>query len=142
MGLKDKDATCFDQAKARRRRSSRDSASGDGFSVVLMEAPPRRIVPEPSDDGRRVVAEIEAVHMPHGNADLAATLNTVESLVQASPNKFADKQVYFLTDLQQSTWIARQPASRRRRCKRFRPRPGRCSSTWAWTARPTWPSRA
>jgi hypothetical protein len=111
MGLKADGQTSFDRAKATAARLVRESAGGDGFSVVLMGAPPRRLVPEPSEDGKKVVAEIEAARLPHGNADLAATLNTVESLVQASPGKFADKQVYFVTDMQQSTWIAKQPGA-------------------------------
>jgi Aerotolerance regulator N-terminal/von Willebrand factor type A domain len=111
MALKNGDAACFDRARALAARMVRESASGDGFSVVLMAAPPRRIVPEPSEDANKVIKEIEAVRLPHGNADLAATLNTVESMLQASPSKFVDRQVYFLTDLQQSTWIAKQPGT-------------------------------
>src|SRR5262249_26388477 len=87
----------------------RDSPRGDGFSVVLMGTPPRRIVPEPSEDANKVLAEIAALRVPHGNADLAATLNTVENLVRQSPTKFDQREVYFLTDLQGSTWLAKQP---------------------------------
>jgi hypothetical protein len=110
MGLKNGDGTCFDRARALAAQIVRDSTGGDGFSVVLMASPPRRIVPEPSEDGRKVLAEIEGLRLTHGNADLAGTLSTVESLVQSSPGKFPDREVYFLTDMQQSTWIARQPA--------------------------------
>lgn len=111
MGLKNGDGTCFERARALAAQIVRQSSGGDGFSVVLMAAPPRRIVPEPSDDPRKVVAEIDKLRLTHGNADLAATLNTVESLVRASPGKYPTREVYFLTDLQQSTWIARQPAA-------------------------------
>jgi hypothetical protein len=111
MGLKNADGTCFDRARALAAQIVRESSSGDGFSVVLMASPPRRVVPEPSEDARKVVAEIEGLRLTHGNADLAATLNTVESLVRASPGKYPAREVYFLTDLQHSTWIARQPAT-------------------------------
>src|SRR5581483_9375198 len=72
MGIQDKgkDAPCFDWARYMAAKIVKDSPSGDGFSVVLMGAPPRRVVPEPSDDGRRVIAEIAGMRMPHGNADL------------------------------------------------------------------------
>jgi hypothetical protein len=110
MGLRNAEGNCFERARALATQIVRESSGGDGFSVVLMAAPPRRIVPEPSEDGRKVIAEIDGLRLTHGNADLAATLSTVESLVQASPGKFPAKEVYFLTDLQQSTWIARQPA--------------------------------
>jgi uncharacterized membrane protein len=109
MGLKLAEGTCFEKARAMAGKIVRDSSGGDGFSVVLMAAPPRRVVPEPSEDGRRVANEIDAIRLTHGNADLVATLNTVESLVRASPGKYPQREVYFLTDMQQSTWIARQP---------------------------------
>src|SRR5205085_1304144 len=88
-----------------------DSPRGDGFSVVLMSAPPRRVVPEPSEDAGKVAKEIKALRLPHGNADLPATLNTVESLLRASPEKFEEREVYFVTDLQHSTWVLRQPGT-------------------------------
>jgi hypothetical protein len=103
--------TCFERAKAVAGQIVRDAPRGDGFSVVLMSAPPRRIVPEPSDDANKVMAEIAATRLPHGNSDLAATLNTVENLVRQSPAKFGQREVYFLTDLQQSSWLAKQPGA-------------------------------
>ncbi|HZY89496.1 MAG TPA: VWA domain-containing protein, partial [Gemmataceae bacterium] len=111
MGVRAGDTSCFEKARALAGQIVSDGAGGNGFSVVLMAAPPRRIVPEPSEDTRKVANEIGALRLTHGNADLAATLSTVESLLQASPGKFPDKEVYFLTDLQQSTWIARQPGA-------------------------------
>jgi hypothetical protein len=105
------DQTCFERAKSVAEQIVRDSPRGDGFSVVLMSAPPKRIVPEPSDDSSRVLAEIAAARLPHGNADLAATLNTVENLVRQSPAKFDQREVYFITDLQLSTWLVKQPGS-------------------------------
>jgi hypothetical protein len=104
------EASCFDKARDLAARLVRESPGGDGFSVVLMGAPPRRVVPEPSEDSRKVAAEVEALKLPHGNADLAATLSAVESLLQAAPDKFGEREVYFFSDLQQSTWVARQPA--------------------------------
>jgi hypothetical protein len=58
MGLKNGDSTCFDKARAVAARIVRQGAGGDGFSVVLMGAPPRRLVPEPSEDANKVLKEI------------------------------------------------------------------------------------
>jgi hypothetical protein len=107
MGQRAGDVTAFDRAKTAAEQIIHDSPAGDRFSVVLMAAPPRRIVPEPSEDARKVTAEVQALRLPHGNADLAATLNTVEDLVRQSPGKFQEREVYFLTDLQKATWLAR-----------------------------------
>ncbi|MBV9122397.1 MAG: VWA domain-containing protein, partial [Planctomycetes bacterium] len=110
MALKDGDGkTCFDRARAAAAQVVQESPSGDGFSVVLLSAPPRRIVPEPSDDAGKVVKEIENLRLPHGNADLAAGLSTIEDLLrpEKSPRKFEEREVYFFTDMQRSTWTSR-----------------------------------
>ncbi len=99
--------SCFDRARQVATRILHDAAPGDGFSVVLMSAPPRRIVPEPSDDARRAADEIQALRLPHGNADLPATLTIVEDMLRSSPSKFEEREVYVLTDLQRSGWLTR-----------------------------------
>jgi hypothetical protein len=105
MGLKVPGGTCFDRARAVAEQIVQESPRGDSFSVLLMAAPPRRIVPEPSEDPRKVVAEIKKLRLPHGNADLLATLNAVDNLLRQSPGKFTQREVYFVTDLQKSTWV-------------------------------------
>ena len=109
MGAKSGDGTAFEKARALAQQIVEQGVSGDGFSVVLMASPPRRIVPEPSVDARRVAAEIRNTRATHGNADLAGTLSTVAGLLRASPGKFPAKEVYFLTDMQRSTWQPPRP---------------------------------
>jgi hypothetical protein len=108
MALKLGDTTCFDRARDQASRILGESASGDGFSVVLMAAPPRRVVPEASEDAGKVAAEIQALRLPHGNADVGATLSVIDDLLRRSPGKFEEREVYFLSDMQRSTWTARQ----------------------------------
>src|SRR5229473_1993823 len=108
MAHKNGDGDAFERARHAAMQIIDDSPGGDGFSVILMAAPPRRIVAEASDDPRKVAEEIQALRLPHGNADLTATLNTVADLLRTSPGKFEEKEVYFLTDLQRSTWTAHQ----------------------------------
>lgn len=109
MSVKHGEQTCFDRARDFAEKVVEEGAGGDGFSVVLMAAPPRRIVPEPSEDARKVTAEIRNLRMTHGNGDLPGTLATVASLLKASPGKFPAKEVYFVTDLQRSNWISDRP---------------------------------
>jgi hypothetical protein len=104
MAAKTGDASAFERARSAAGRIVQTAPSGDGFSVVLMAAPPRRIVPEPSEDGRRVQEEISGVRLPHGNADLATTLSVVDDMLRQSPGKYDEREVYFLTDMQRSTW--------------------------------------
>ena len=65
----------------------------------------------PSEDAEKVLGRIDALRATHGNADLAAAFNTVEDLLEASPGKYVEKEVYFLTNLQRTTWVPRQPAA-------------------------------
>ncbi len=108
MDLKQGEQTCFARALEMARKVVRESPGGDAFSVVLMANPPRRIVGEPSEDARRVIGEIDKLRLPHGTADVAATLSSVAGLLASSPGKFAAREVYFFTDLQKSTWLAPQ----------------------------------
>ena len=120
MGFKAGDEDAFEKARAVAKQIVRDSGGGDGFSVVLLAAPPRMIVPGPtidgdpglpSEDAEKVLARIDALRRTDGNADLAAALTTVENLLEASPSKYVEKEVYFLTNLQRTTWVARQAAA-------------------------------
>src|SRR5262245_46784709 len=57
----------FDRAREQARKVVEDSPRGDAFSVVLLSAPPRRIVGEPSEDPEKVKHEIQNLRLPHGN---------------------------------------------------------------------------
>lgn len=109
MATKHGDATAFELARQKALDLVEKAGGGDGFSVVLMAAPPRRLVPEPSEDIRRVADVLRAARLTHGNADLAGTLATVASLLKSSPGKYPAKEVYFLTDLQRSNWVSGRP---------------------------------
>ncbi len=108
MGVRQGDATCFDRARAMAAKYVRAGTGGDGFSVVLMAAPPRLIVSEPSEDAHKVAEEVQHLRLQHGNADFAGTLQSVENILSRSPGKFEEKEIYFFTDLQRATWTARQ----------------------------------
>jgi hypothetical protein len=107
MAVRVGSASCFERARAAALRLVESSPAGDGFSVLLMAAPPRRVVAEPSDVGFKVADEIRALRLPHGNTDRAATLTAVEDMLRRSPDKFTQREVYFFTDLQRTTWASR-----------------------------------
>src|SRR5262245_40195111 len=54
MGLKVGDGTCFDRARQQAEQIVKQSPRGDGFSVVLMASPPRRVVGEVSEDAGKI----------------------------------------------------------------------------------------
>src|SRR5262249_1406444 len=85
-----------------------DSGGGDGFSVLLMRDVPTWIIAETAQDGRKVAAEIKALEVTHGNTSAAAALNMVAvKLAEASP-RYTNREVYFVTDMQQTTWVSSQ----------------------------------
>jgi hypothetical protein len=110
MGAKIAEHSFFERAQAAAVRILQESPPGDGFSALLMASPPRRIVSQASDNARAVAREIEALRLPHGNADLLATLGSIDDLLRHSPEKFDAREVYFFTDLGRSTWMAPQAA--------------------------------
>ncbi len=113
MGLKVGDTTCFERARQLALRLVKESERGDGFSVVLMASSPRTITGGiaigPAEDSSRVASELEALRLPHGNSDLAGTIESVANLIKKSPGKFVDKEVYFLTDMQKASWVLPTP---------------------------------
>jgi hypothetical protein len=111
MTLAGDHGSCFDRAKALAAELVRSSAAGDGFSVVLLAAPSQAIIPGPAEDGVKVAREIEALRCPHGNSDLGGALQLVEELLRKAPGKYAQREVYFVSDLQRSTWAAGSPGA-------------------------------
>jgi hypothetical protein len=109
MTLAGDHGSCFDRAKALAADLVRSSAAGDGFSVVLLAAPVQSLIPGPAEDAGKVAKEIEALRCPHGESDLGGALQLVEELVRKAPGKYAQREVYVVTDLQRATWVPGSP---------------------------------
>lgn len=108
MGLKANQETCFEEARQQAIQLVKKSRGGDGFSVVLMALPPVRVVPEAARDADKVIKALRNIQMPHGNANVGATLRVVQDMIRRSPANFDNHQVYFFTDLQRSTWVEKE----------------------------------
>src|SRR5205807_2055116 len=83
-----------------------DSPSGDGFSVLLMKDTAKWVVAEASQDANKVAKEIEGMRLAHGNAAVPAALNAVVAKLAEGTGRFQNREVYFFTDLQKTTWQA------------------------------------
>lgn len=106
MAYKPTDKSRFERAKQLAVQLVEESSQGDAFALVLMAAPPVVVVGAPSVEQRQVVEEIEGLRMPHGGANLPATLAAVERIVQAGEESgLHRKEVYFLSDLGRNTWL-------------------------------------
>jgi hypothetical protein len=102
MGYRITDRDRFDRAQQVAGAILQDSRKGDAASLLLMAAPPRVIVGEASTNLAAVADEVRALELPHGGADLAATLSKLNDILNAS--NLEQKEVYFITDLQKASW--------------------------------------
>ena len=107
MAYKPADKSRFEQAKELASRIVGESSQGDAFTLVLMAAPPRVIVGTPSLETSQIRAEIENLQRLDTGADLAATVGAIRQLLDNSQRenpRLRRHEVYFLTDLQRTTW--------------------------------------
>ena len=107
MGYRPADKSRFDRAKELASRIVDESNRGDGFTLVLMADPPRVVVGTPAFEPNDFLEEIDHLKLLHTGADLPATLKRVEEIVRrvdAEHPRLIRQEVYFLTDLQRTTW--------------------------------------
>jgi hypothetical protein len=105
MGYMPTDKSRFERAKQLATQIVEESSQGDAFTLVLMASPPAVIVGTPAVEPGDFLEEIENLKLPHGGADLPATLVHVERICQSAASAgLVRTEVYFLTDLGRNTW--------------------------------------
>ncbi len=107
MDYRPGDTSRFEAAKELVARVVDESHQGDGFSLVIMSAPSRVLVDEPSFAPREFLAELDAVAQPHTGADLVGAAAHVERLVEEARRRYPKltrHEVYILTDLGRTAW--------------------------------------
>lgn len=106
MAYKPTDKSRFERAKQLATQIVDESSQGDAFTLVLMASPPTVIVGTPAVEPGNFLEEIENLKLPHGGADLPATLVHVERICQSADSAGLERtEVYFLTDLGRNTWV-------------------------------------
>jgi hypothetical protein len=102
------DKNRFDRAKEMAARIIEESGQGDGFTLVLLAAPPRVVVGTPAFERHDVLAEIDNLKRFDGGADLPATLTKVEEIIETARREYprlVRSEVYLLSDLGRNTWV-------------------------------------
>jgi hypothetical protein len=102
MGYNSGGTSRFDRAKGLAAQLVKDSRRGDAVSVVLMGAPPRVVIGEPSANLEAVKKEVDELSQAHGGVDLPATFEAIDRVLDAST--IDQKEVVFITDLQATSW--------------------------------------
>jgi hypothetical protein len=97
--------SCFEKSRDVAETLIKGMQSGDAASILLMKDTPVWIVGEASQDITKLLKELKSLRQPHGNSSVPATLNSLSGKLRESPDHFDAREVYFLTDLQQTTWI-------------------------------------
>ncbi|MGF1582130.1 MAG: VWA domain-containing protein [Gemmataceae bacterium] len=98
------DKSRFHLAVDQAKKVIKGGQQGDGYSVVLLKESPQWIIHE-SNQADVVERELNKVRASHGNGNVPAMLSAVAEKLAATPKTYRKREVYFITDLQQSTWI-------------------------------------
>jgi hypothetical protein len=107
MDYRQADATNFDVAKGLADEMVRSSLQGDGFSLILMAAPPTVVVGDPVFDREDLADEIAELRRTDGGADLPATLAEIERVIERAARReprLQRRRICFLTDMGRATW--------------------------------------
>ena len=97
--------TRFERAVAQAENLIHSGNHGDGYTVLLMTNTAQAIVPGPSNDRDKVVAELRRqAKVTHTSADHTAALATVADVLTRSPRAYPRRQLTFFTDLQRASW--------------------------------------
>lgn len=107
MAYKPTEQSRFDRAKELARQIVEESRQGDGFSLVVMAAPPKVLVAAPSVERSEILREIAELPPPCATTDLPATVAAVKQVLETAEkenSRLAQHEVYFITDLQRVGW--------------------------------------
>ena len=107
MAAREGDGTRFERAQQLATEVVDAASRGDAFTLVLMGEPPQVIIGQPAFDSGDVKEEISQLQLPHAGASLAASLASVDKLLQEVREKFKRidaQRVCIFTDLGETTW--------------------------------------
>lgn len=106
MGRAERGHILFERARRRAVTRLRDlDPSTDRASVILLEARPRAVLPEPTANIDRLIEAIEALQPGHEHGQVAEAVRRARALHQRLPEPTAQRlQIELLTDAQATQW--------------------------------------
>lgn len=109
MDYKPGEKTRFQYARELASQVLENSRQGDGFTLLLMADPPEVVIAEPAFAPADILEELESLTLRHGGANLAATLASIEAVLQKAKEtqpRLVHHNICFFSDLGQTTWGA------------------------------------
>jgi hypothetical protein len=109
MSYRERDRTRLEAVQHAARALTEHHSPGDGYSLVLLQNPPRTEIGDPQFDVAAVRRAIDQLAVSHGGADLHATLGALEQLLDQTQQRypqFEQLRMYWFTDLGSTTWDA------------------------------------
>lgn len=107
----------FDRAKAIAREIIDSARQGDALNLVrIAGSPPAAVVRQPAFQKSQVSDEIDRLEVSHEPGGLSASLQSVLEILKDAPD-VRRKEVYFISDFQQTTWRPDSAAERARNRK-------------------------
>lgn len=110
MAFETAGSTRLSKAQSQAAELVDDASPGDAFSLVTLSDPPAAIIGEPSTSHTAVRDEINRLQLNYRGADLAATLDQIERLLNVAAERFEQRRVHIFSDLGKTTW-AESPSS-------------------------------
>src|SRR5262249_35847487 len=81
--------------------------SGDAYSVLLLKDSPTWLVGVASQDGRKVIKEIESAKPSHGNASVTTAFSMIAAKLGEGKGRYQKNQAgASLPGMRRSTWLA------------------------------------
>ncbi len=111
------DRSLLQQGQDAARELVRQAPQGDGFTLVLMGAPPQVVIRDPAYDPADVLRELDRLEPRHAGANLNAALEEVQELVEQARKRhvrLSQTRVCFFSDLGQTTWDDLESAAARK----------------------------
>jgi len=113
MGYRSHGATIFERARNLAAQAVRDCRPGDAVTVIDMSRPARLIVGPDNMDHTSAATQIESLAPSQTPADLPGGIALIQQELTAENTNAripTQKEVYFITDLQLSTWGPAAPS--------------------------------
>jgi len=96
--------TLFDTAVSLAEKAVRSANLGDGFSLIIVRNTAEIVIPGPSNEFAKVLAELRDLSVTDGPGDFIDGVNLAADILARSPRAYPRRQVLYFTDLQRYSW--------------------------------------